>query len=107
MVGAFEVLRRSSTSIGAVFGFLLLWQVAVMLFQVPTWLLPTPSAIWVEFTKQAHLLGRHIWATGVGAVGGLIIGSLSGSGATCSRPTASSMPRSISMPRSGTISAEH
>jgi NitT/TauT family transport system permease protein len=78
MIGAFEVLRRSSTSIGAVVGFLLLWQVAVMLFQVPTWLLPTPSAIWVEFTKQAHLLGRHIWATGVGAVGGLIIGSLSG-----------------------------
>jgi NitT/TauT family transport system permease protein len=56
----------------------LLWQVAVMLFQVPTWLLPAPSAIWFEFTKQAHLLGRHIWATGVGAVGGLVIGSLSG-----------------------------
>jgi NitT/TauT family transport system permease protein len=78
MVGAFEVLRRSSASIGAVIGFVVLWQVAVMLFQVPTWLLPAPSAIWVEFMKQAHLLGRHIWATGVGAVGGLIIGSLSG-----------------------------
>jgi NitT/TauT family transport system permease protein len=61
-----------------VIGFVVLWQVAVMLFQVPTWLLPAPSAIWVEFMKQAHLLGRHIWATGVGAVGGLIIGSLSG-----------------------------
>jgi NitT/TauT family transport system permease protein len=78
MVGAFEVLRRSSASIGAVIGFVVLWQVAVMLFQAPTWLLPAPSAIWVEFMKQAHLLGRHIWATGVGAVGGLIIGSLSG-----------------------------
>jgi NitT/TauT family transport system permease protein len=45
---------------------------------VPTWLLPAPSAICAEFLKQAHLLGRHVVATGVGAIGGLAIGSLGG-----------------------------
>lgn len=78
MQGAFDALRRSSASIATVIGFILLWQVLVMLFKVPTWLLPAPSVIWLEFLKQAHLLGRHIYATGVGAIGGLVIGSLSG-----------------------------
>lgn len=78
MYGAFEALRRSAVSIAAVIGFLVAWQALVMLFQVPTWLLPAPSVIWTEFVKQAHLLGRHIFATGIGAVGGLVIGSISG-----------------------------
>ena len=49
-----------------------------MIFHVPTWLLPAPSAIWVEFVRQAHLLGKHVAATGAGALGGLAIGAVSG-----------------------------
>jgi len=49
-----------------------------VIFHVPTWLLPAPSAIWVEFVRQAHLLGKHVAATGAGALGGLAIGAVSG-----------------------------
>lgn len=73
-----EGLRRSSASIMTVVGFVLAWQALVMLFDVPTWLLPAPTAIWVEFVKQSHLLGRHVMTTGSGAVGGLAIGALTG-----------------------------
>jgi NitT/TauT family transport system permease protein len=77
MIDILEGLRRSSASIAAVIGFVLLWQLLVMAFDVPTWLLPAPTAIWAEFVKQAHLLGRHVVATGSGAVSGLAIGAVS------------------------------
>jgi NitT/TauT family transport system permease protein len=73
-----EALRRSNASILAVVGFIVVWQLLVTLLHVPTWLLPAPSAIWTEFLKQAHLLGRHVVATGTGAIGGLAIGALAG-----------------------------
>ena len=76
MNGVVEGLRRSSASIGAVIGFIVLWQVLVTFFKVPTWLLPAPTAIWAEFLKQAHHLGRHVVTTGVGAVSGLAIGAI-------------------------------
>lgn len=73
-----ETLRRSSASIIAVVGLILAWQVLVGLLHVPTWLLPAPTAIWSEFVKQSHLLGKHVMATGTGAIGGLAIGAASG-----------------------------
>jgi NitT/TauT family transport system permease protein len=73
-----EVLRRGNASILAVIGLIVAWQLAVTLLHVPTWLLPAPSAIWAEFVKQSHLLGRHVLATGTGAIGGLAIGALGG-----------------------------
>jgi NitT/TauT family transport system permease protein len=73
-----EALRRSSTSILAVVGLILIWQFAVMMFHVPTWLLPSPTVIWAEFIKQSHLLWKHIVATGTGAIGGLVVGSICG-----------------------------
>jgi NitT/TauT family transport system permease protein len=78
MTDFLHALRRGSGSVGAVFGLIVLWQALAMIFHVPTWLLPTPSAIWLEFVKQAHLLGKHVAATGTGAIGGLAIGSASG-----------------------------
>jgi len=78
MTDILEGLRRSSASIGTVVGFILVWQTLVMLFHVPTWLVPAPTAIWAEFVKQAHLLGRHVMTTGTGAVGGLVIGAMTG-----------------------------
>ena len=77
MTEILEALRRSLASIAAVIGFVVLWQVLVMAFSVPNWLLPAPTAIWAEFLKQAHLLGRHALTTGTGAVSGLAIGTAS------------------------------
>jgi NitT/TauT family transport system permease protein len=77
MTDLLEGLRRGSASIGAVIGLVFVWQVLVTVFDVPTWLLPAPTAIWTEFVKQAHLLGRHVATTGSGAVSGLAIGAAS------------------------------
>jgi NitT/TauT family transport system permease protein len=78
MSALLEALQRGGTSILAVVGLIVFWQAAVTLLQVPTWLLPSPLAIWVEFVKQSHLLDKHVMATAVGAVGGLAIGAASG-----------------------------
>jgi NitT/TauT family transport system permease protein len=77
MTDLLEGLRRSAASILAVLGFVLLWEILVRFFAVPTWLLPAPTAIWAEFLKQAHLLGNHVVTTGSGAVSGLVIGAVS------------------------------
>ena len=77
MTDILEALRRSLASIAAVIGFVVLWQLLVIAFNVPTWLLPAPTAIWAEFVKQAHLLGKHTVTTGAGAVSGLAIGTAS------------------------------
>jgi NitT/TauT family transport system permease protein len=72
-----EGIRRSAPSIASVVGFVVLWQVLATVFEVPSWLLPTPTVIWAEFVRQAHLLGRHVAITGAGAVIGLAIGAVS------------------------------
>lgn len=77
MTDILEALRRSLASIAAVVGLVVLWQLMAMAFNVPNWLLPAPTAIWAEFLKQAHLLGRHAVTTGTGAVSGLAIGTVS------------------------------
>ena len=58
MTDILEALRRSLASIAAVVGLVVLWQLMAMAFNVPNWLLPAPTAIWAEFWKQAHLLGK-------------------------------------------------
>jgi NitT/TauT family transport system permease protein len=73
-----QAVRHVAVPVVSVIGFLVSWQLAVTLLRVPTWLLPAPSVIWIEFAKQAHLLGMHVFATAVGAIGGLIIGSIVG-----------------------------
>jgi NitT/TauT family transport system permease protein len=78
MSDVLDGLRRGSTSIGAVLGFIVAWQALVMIFHVPSWLLPAPSVIWMEFIKQSHLLGKHTMVTAIGAVGGLVIGAACG-----------------------------
>lgn len=71
-------VQRNSTPVFAVLGFIGVWQLLVAVFAVPTWLLPSPLAIWNTFLQNAHILGKHVLATGTGAVGGLVIGSLGG-----------------------------
>ncbi len=71
-------LWRLSTPVATVIALLAIWQVLVVLLAVPTWLLPAPSAIWIEFVKESHLLGRHIVTTGLGAAAGLVLGAVCG-----------------------------
>ena len=73
-----EVLRRGLPSFVTVLGFIVCWQALVMIFHVPSWLLPAPSVIWMEFVKQSHMLGKHIVVTATGALGGLVVGAACG-----------------------------
>jgi NitT/TauT family transport system permease protein len=73
-----KVIRRAVGPIAAIAVLILLWQLLADAFHVPTWLLPTPSAIAVAFVQQEHLLGKHVAATATGAVGGLVIGAVGG-----------------------------
>jgi len=78
MTAVLEAARRGSIPVLTILGFIGIWQLLVMLLDVPSWLLPSPVTIWTVFLKDASMLGRHIVATGVGAVGGLAIGALGG-----------------------------
>jgi NitT/TauT family transport system permease protein len=77
MTSVVEGLRRAAPSIASVVGFVVLWEVLTRALHVPSWLLPAPSVIWNDFLKQAPLLGKHVVATGSGAVGGLVVGAVS------------------------------
>jgi NitT/TauT family transport system permease protein len=52
---------------------LLLWQTVTMFFEVPVYLLPAPSDIWIAGTKLAPVLPRHIWATLSTVIVGFIV----------------------------------
>jgi ABC-type nitrate/sulfonate/bicarbonate transport system permease component len=63
---------------------LCLWEAAVHLFAIESWILPAPSAIWSELVKQSPRLGGEVTATtwvalsglGIGVIGGVLIASL-------------------------------
>lgn len=46
-----------------ILGFLGIWQSAVWMFQIPQWLLPTPSAIAIELVNSRVLLWEHTIVT--------------------------------------------
>ncbi len=78
MTPRLRALAAQGTPALAVLGFLLAWQVAVMLFRIPDWLLPPPATIWASFREHSHLLGKHFGRTATAAVAGLLIGSVVG-----------------------------
>jgi NitT/TauT family transport system permease protein len=78
MTAILGIAGRNSIPVLTILGFFGLWQLLVVLFDVPSWLLPSPLTIWTTFLKDASMLGRHVVATGTGAVGGLIIGAVGG-----------------------------
>jgi NitT/TauT family transport system permease protein len=54
---------------------LVVWESAVRLLDLPTYLLPSPSAIAASFSGEWSELARHTWATTVSAVLGYLIGN--------------------------------
>ncbi|MBI4492144.1 MAG: ABC transporter permease [Chloroflexi bacterium] len=40
-----------------------LWEAVVWAFKVPSFLVPAPSAVWVEFLGKADLYAQHTWIT--------------------------------------------
>jgi NitT/TauT family transport system permease protein len=60
--GNFNVLRRLTPLVG-IFAFLLAWQLFVVLWKIPPYLLPTPTAIAQTFVDDLPELLRNGWVT--------------------------------------------
>ena len=52
---------------------LLIWELYVWLFEVPTYLLPAPSAIWESGSQILNAIPIHIWATFYTVVAGFAV----------------------------------
>lgn len=50
-------------SIATLLGLILLWQVVVWVFRVPTFLLPAPGDVWGAAVGFGANWGKHLWAT--------------------------------------------
>jgi len=55
-----------------------LWEAAVRLFEVQSYLLPPPSAIWTAFGETRGVLLGHLRTTATEAIGGLAISAVAG-----------------------------
>src|SRR5579875_1511051 len=56
-------LREVVTAIATLTVVTVLWEVVVRLFQIPSFLIPAPSAIWQEFASRVELYANHTWIT--------------------------------------------
>jgi NitT/TauT family transport system permease protein len=61
--GTREVWRNAIYPIVAITIFMLIWEAAVLLFKVPRYLLPAPSAVLVEIWSNGRILMRHAMET--------------------------------------------
>lgn len=66
------------TSVLAISGALLVWEIAVRALQVPTFILPSPSVVLGVLVRTLPKLQRHIGTTLLEAVGGFLAGTLIG-----------------------------
>ncbi|MBI2748716.1 MAG: ABC transporter permease subunit [Burkholderiales bacterium] len=58
--------------------FVFAWQSAVSVLEIPPYLLPSPKSVIFRLASDYRSLGYHSAATGVAAIGGLVLGSLLG-----------------------------
>ncbi|MHA1553398.1 MAG: ABC transporter permease [Alphaproteobacteria bacterium] len=66
-------LRSALPSIGLVAGLMAIWELAVVIFAVPDYILPAPSQVWLAFLEVRPLLPAHITTTMSEALGGLAL----------------------------------
>lgn len=63
-------------------GFILLWQIIVMYFKLPDYILPAPYQVLTIFYQQKWLLLKHTWPTfletSLGFLFGIVLGALAG-----------------------------
>ena len=64
--------------VGTVIVFLLIWELAVRLFQIPDWLLPAPSSVLLVLMRNWKPLWYHSQRTMLEAVFGLLLAAITG-----------------------------
>lgn len=70
--------RRLGPPVLAFFAVIALWEGAVAAFDIETFILPAPSAIWTSFTTNAGVIWPYGMRTLYEAVGGLVAGTVLG-----------------------------
>ncbi|MBG6165528.1 NitT/TauT family transport system permease protein [Labrenzia sp. EL_13] len=71
-------LRAGSVAIplGTAVSLLLIWQIGVRLFEVPTYIAPAPTDVLAVFTNEFALLMRNFWPTLIESLSGFLVGNL-------------------------------
>lgn len=67
--------RRRAPPIIAALGVLLLWEIIVVGFQVPTYIAPTPIQVMEVFVESGDILWINFWPTLFEAVTGFVLGN--------------------------------
>lgn len=62
---------------------IIMWQLAVIVFQLPDYILPSPQQVFTVMLQQHHLLLRHLWPTLTETLVGFLLGTLAGCVAGC------------------------
>ncbi|AOS81577.1 MULTISPECIES: ABC transporter permease [Hydrogenophaga] len=65
-------------AVGLFVGFVLLWQLAVTLFDIREYLLPGPRAVWQAMFSDEIPWLAHTWITGVEILGAFVIAGVAG-----------------------------
>ena len=71
-----DVLHQKGPAIGATIGMILLWQLIIDVFGVPTYLVPAPIQVVQVFADQGELLWINFWPTLLEAISGFVIGNV-------------------------------
>ena len=73
--GRAEAWRRRAPAISAAIGMVILWQIVVAGFGVPTYIAPSPLQVLEVFVSQGDVLWINFWPTLFEAVAGFAIGN--------------------------------
>ena len=60
---AFRLSQEIWLPVATIAALVLVWEIACRIFKVPVYLLPSPSAIWLETSEMAGAVGEHSLAT--------------------------------------------
>jgi NitT/TauT family transport system permease protein len=58
-----DSLKQRSLPFAGIFGFLIIWELLVILFKVPAYLLPKPTDIFLTIISDMRSLTNHGWVT--------------------------------------------
>lgn len=70
-----DAWRRRAPAITVAVGLLLLWQIVVTGFGVPTYIAPSPAQVLQVFVEQGDVLWLNFWPTLMEAAAGFVVGN--------------------------------
>lgn len=73
MTGFLQLIWRNSHAFLGIVLLIIVWEVSCRLFQVPAWLLPSPSRVYLEGIEILPILPRHLMATLWAVLGGFVL----------------------------------